>query len=320
MRFTADRCGWSCAARSRSVVNSTVDVIVIGAGPAGLSAALVLGRCRRRVIVIDSGEYRNATSQTMNGFLSRDGWDPAELRRVSREQLAKYPTVEVRQSTVTSADHDGRGGYIVRLASGDDLSGRVMVLASGVVDRLPDLAGADELFGRGVFQCPYCDAFEVADRRLVAYGRESEGVDLALELTTWSDDVVLCTDGTSDLSDVERDRLEANHIRIESRRIRSLVGGDRLRAVEFDDDSSLDCDALFFVSRQRQRSDLAARLGCQFTDGGAVATDEHEASCVPGLYVTGDASRDVQFAIVAAAEGAEAAAAINTALHSSELA
>lgn len=148
----------------------------------------------------------------------------------------------------------------------------------------------------------------------------STAVPLALELTTWSDDVVLCTDGTTSLSDEERQRLRANNIRVEARSVRGFVGDGRLDAIEFSDDSVLMCEALFFVSRQRQRSDLAASLGCQFTDGGTVETDEHEATNVPGLYVAGDASRDVQFAIVAAAEGAEAGAAINTALHRDELA
>ena len=131
---------------------------------------------------------------------------------------------------------------------------------------------------------------------------------------------MLCTDGPSGLSAIERERLAANDIAVDERRIARLAGADRLRAVVFRDGSSTECAALFFLTHQRQRSELAAQLGCQFTDDDAVATDEHEATCVPGLYVAGDASRDVQFAIVAAAEGAEAAAAINTALHRAELA
>ena len=312
------RNGFAYVARWGAEVTSTVDVVVVGAGPAGLSASLVLGRCRRQVVVVDSGEYRNASSQMMSGFLSRDGSDPAEVRRIARDQLSKYPTVQVRQASVIGAEA-GSDGFVVHLGGGEKLLARYLLLASGVVDGLPEVVGAEDLFGRGVFQCPYCDGYEVADRCLVAYGKGSTAVALALELTTWSDDVVLCTDDTS-VSDEERQRLTANNIRIESRSVRRLVGGDGwLDAIEFSDDFVLMCGALFFVSRQRQRSGLAASLGCQFTDSGTVDTDEHEATNVPGLYVAGDASRDVQFAIVAAAEGAEAAAAINTALHQREL-
>ena len=298
-------------------MKSTIDVVVVGAGPAGLSASLVLGRCRRQVVVIDSGDYRNASSQMMSGFLSRDGSDPAEVRRIARDQLSKYPTVQLRQSAAIAAEASS-DGFVVHLADGEELSTRYLLLASGVVDGLPEVAGAEDHFGRGVFQCPYCDGYEVADRCLVAYGKNSTAVALALELTTWSDDVVLCSDGTS-MSDEEHRRLTVNNIRVESRSVRRFVGDDQLDAIEFSDDSVLACGALFFVSRQRQRSSLAASLGCQFTDSGTVDTDEHEATNVPGLYVAGDASRDVQFAIVAAAEGAEAAAAINTALHQREL-
>lgn len=296
-----------------------VDVVVVGGGPAGLSAALILGRCRRRVVVCDSGQYRNAATPAMHGFLTRDGCDPAEVRRIGRAQLQRYPSVSIRDAPVVDAARCD-GGFTVGLAGGDVMRTRLLLLATGVVDDLPAVAGAEELLGRGVFHCPYCDGFEVAGRPLVAYGRGQDGLGMALELRGWSDQVVLCTDGPAELSPHERDRLTANGISLEERRVARVEGGDRLQAVVFADGSAYDCAALFFLTGQRQRSDLAARLGCEFTDDGSVATGEYETTCVPGLYVAGDASRRVQLAIVAAAEGAKAAFAMNTALLRTDLA
>ena len=290
-----------------------LDVVVIGGGPAGLSAAMVLGRCRRRVVVCDSAEYRNGASPAMHGFLSRDGCDPAELRRIGRDQLRSYQSVEVRDTAVVGVTRDVEG-FSVRLATGDVLHPQLVLLATGVVDAVPELPRANELYGRGVFHCPYCDGFEFADRPLVAYGRDTAAMALALELTGWSDQVLLCTDGPTEMTPVERARLAANKIATDERRISRLEGDDCLRAVVFNDGSTHECAALFFHTRQRQRSDLAARMGCTFSADGSVITDNHEASCIPGLYIAGDSSRDVQSAIVAAAEGFEAAAAMNTVL------
>ena len=130
------RDGFGYVARGGAVVRSTVDVVVVGAGPAGLSASLVLGRCRRQVVVIDSGDYRNASSQMMSGFLSRDGSDPAEVRRIARDQLSKYPTVQLRQSAAIAAEASS-DGFVVHLADGEELSTPYLLLASGVVDGLP---------------------------------------------------------------------------------------------------------------------------------------------------------------------------------------
>lgn len=300
-------------------MTASADVVVVGAGPAGLSAALVLGRCRRRVVVCDSGEYRNAATPALHGFLSRDGWDPAELRRLGREQLARYPTVEIRDAAVLDAERRDGGDFAIRLAEGEVLESRLLLLATGVVDELPAVPGAEALFGRGVFHCPYCDGYEVAERPLVAYGRGHHGIGLALELRGWSQDVRLCTDGPGGLAAADHDRLRVNRIALDERPVARLDGTDRLDAVVSADGSAHACAGLFFATGERQRSDLAARLGCEFTGYGSVATREYETTRVPGLYVAGDASRRVQLAVVAAAEGAQAAFAMNTALLRVEL-
>lgn len=290
----------------------SVEVMVVGAGPAGLSAALVLARCRRRVLVADTREYRNAASRAMHGFLSREGIDPAELRRIARDQLDGYPAV--RWTTSAAQDvYPVENGFQVDLTGGRRVHCRKLLLATGVVDELPDIPQVARLYGRGVFHCPYCDGHEVADQPLIAYGHGADGARLGLELTAWSGAVLVCTDGT-DLDERWRRRLHANGITVDTEHITGLRGADWFEAVVFADGREHPAAALFFHTRQRERSGLAARLGCTFNDEGTVATGDNEATNVPGLFVAGDASRQAQLAIVAAGEGAEAAAAIHAAL------
>ena len=296
------------------------DVVIVGAGPAGLSAALILGRCRRRVLVCDTDRPRNAAARALHGFLSRDGIPPAELRRIGREQLARYDTVQLREVEVAGGSRTVNG-FEVTLGTGERVVCRKLLLSAGVQDMLPEVAGIEQFYGRSVFHCPYCDGWEVRDRPLAVYGRGEHGTGLALELTVWSPDLVLCTDGPADLDDRDRQRLARHRISLREERIARLEGRDGiLEHVVFTDGAALARRAMFFASGQHQGSPLASQLGCEFTPKGAVRTGDYETTSVPGLYVAGDASRFVQLAIVAASEGAEAAIAINTALLREDLA
>ena len=193
------------------------DVIVVGAGPAGLSAALVLGRCRRRVLVCDTGRPRNAASQRMHGYLTRDGIPPREFLRIAREQLEQYDTVELRDAEVVAAECvDGR--FSVTLPDDERLVARKLLIATGVVDHVPEIPGFHELYGRSVFHCPYYDGWEVRDRPLAVYGRGARGFGLSLELTGWSRDLVLCTDGPSEIDAEGHLTLERNGIRVREER------------------------------------------------------------------------------------------------------
>ncbi len=289
------------------------DVIVVGAGPAGLSAALILGRCRRRVLVLDSNRPRNHASRAVHGFLTRDGIPPRELRRLAREQLAPYDTVRLAQLEVTRALPIASGFQIV-LGDGTRRRSRKLLLATGVIDETPDLEGFDEFYGKSLFHCPYCDGWESRDRAIAVYGRGKNVVGLAIKLTAWSRDLVVCTDGER-LSSRHLALLDAHGIGARPQRIARLEGRrGQLERVIFADGEALARDVMFFSTRQRQASDLAAQLGCAFTRKGAVATGEYELTDVPGVFVAGDASRLVQLAIVAASEGAQAAFAINTQL------
>lgn len=294
------------------------DAVIIGGGPAGLSAALVLGRCRRRVLLCDSGEYRNATSHGLHAFLTRDGIVPADLRRRGREEIARYG-VEAREAKVHDVGRDEES--FVSTLEGERVESRTLLIATGVVDRVPTLDGIEDLYGRSVFHCPYCDGWETRDQPLAAYGNGDKGVKLALSLLRWSRDVVLCTDGPGRLRARERARLARHGVPINEGRVARLDGEDGvLRRIVFHESEPLDRRFMFFKSGHDQRSDLAARLGCEFDDKGAVKTDSLKGTRMQGLYVLGDASEDMQLAIVAAAEGVKAGFAANEYLHDRETA
>lgn len=296
------------------------DVIIVGAGPAGLSAALLLGRCRRHVLVFDTGAYRNAASHALHSFLTRDGIAPSEFLQIGREQLSQYDSIQLCHSKVIDVAHAATKHFSVTLEDGSNVACRKLLLTTGVVDVLPSIEGIEAFYGRSVFHCPYCDGWEVRDQPLAIYGSDKHGQELALELTVWSRDLVLCTNGPATLEAKDRQRLSDNNIPIREERIAHLEGHDGiLENIVFQHGENLSRRAMFFRTEEQQRTNFAEKLGSDLTQRGAVRTDDYERTNVPGLYVAGDASRRVQLAIVAAAEGAEAAFAINTALLKEDL-
>src|SRR5215470_11970315 len=170
------------------------DVIVVGGGPAGLSAALMLGRCRRHVLLCDLRQPRNRRSRALHGYLTRDGVAPSELNNLGRRELAAYD-IELRCTGVTSARREA-DHFQVALGTGAEEAARYLLIATGVIDDLPAISGFEACYGQSIFHCPYCDGWECRDRRLAAFGRGSKAEGLALALRTWSRDVVLCTNGT----------------------------------------------------------------------------------------------------------------------------
>jgi thioredoxin reductase len=293
------------------------DVVVVGGGPAGLSAALMLGRCRRRVLVCDVGEPRNRRATALHGYLTRDGTTPAAFNDLGRQELAPYG-VEFRCIGVTGVSRDD-DHYSVALANGRVERARYLLLATGVVDDVPPINGIDACFGRSVFHCPYCDGWEWRDRKLTVLGHAVASVRLALGLRTWSGDIVLCTNGCR-LDARHKERLARNGIAVRSERVARVDhNAGMLAAIVFASGERLPRDAVFFTTGQHPQSGLALSLGCTLTHRGTVKTGNRCDTNVPRLYVAGDASRDAQFVVVAAAEGMKAAVAINSALQAEEL-
>jgi thioredoxin reductase len=301
------------------------DVVVVGAGSAGLSAALVLGRSRRRTLVLDGGEPRNAPSSGVHSFFSRDGILPAELLRIGREQLELYRSVEVRRARATGAAGED-GGFEVTLDDGSTVEARKLVLASGVVDELPETPGFRELWGRGVYHCPYCHGWEVRDRPLAVYARGEEAIERATLIRNWSRDLVVLSDGPSGLDAAGLERLASLGVPVKEARISRLASADARAEhgkdgpvrVLFEDGVEISYAGLFYMPTMRQRSGLAESLGCEFVEAGPVSVVGSDPltreTTVPGVYVAGDAGNPIHQAILAASTGASAGAFANNAL------
>jgi thioredoxin reductase len=300
MRFTPPSC------TLKRMETETHDVAIIGGGPAGLSAALVLGRARRRVVVVDAGTPRNAPAAHMQGFLSRDGMPPAELLRAARAEVRHYG-VEIVEDRVV----DATAGFALRLAGGRTVEARQVLLASGAADELPDVVGARERWGRDLLHCPYCHGWEVRDRPIGVLA----SVEHAHLLRQWTDDVILFTH-TAAVTTEERATLQARGIAVVDGTVeRLIVRDDHLRAVQLTDGRTVARDALFIRPALRAHTDTpAAALGCELLERGLVRADADGRTSVPGVWAAGNAANPRAQVITAAGEGSAVAIAINTEL------
>ena len=287
-----------------------LDVLVIGGGAAGLSAALVLGRSRRRTLVVDEGSPRNAVSPEAHSFFTRDGTPPAELLRIARDQLAPYATVELRAGRVVSTQPAG-DAFAARLADGAELRARRILLCVGVRDALPAIDGLAALWGRGVLHCPYCHGWEVRDAPLALYASGAVAMEMAPLLLQWSRDLLLCTGGAAELSADEREALMRRGVRIIDTSIVRLEGSDSLERIIFADGREERRSAIFLRPPQAVAGELVEQLGCEWTDAGHIRIGGDNQTSVPGVYAAGDATTPLQQIVVAAASGAQAAMMLN---------
>jgi thioredoxin reductase len=291
------------------------DCIVVGAGAAGLSAALVLGRARQRTLVIDAGRPSNSVAHGIGGLLGQDGRPPAEFYAAGRDELDVYPTVELRPGEAVGGERKD-GGFVLEFADGSREPARRVLLATGMEYRRPDLPGIAERWGRSVFHCPFCHGWEVRDQPLGVLDRGPTGVQRALLLRVWSDDVTLLANGPADLTAEEAERLRAAGVGIDERRVAGLRGpGSTLTAVAFADGEERRCRGLLVPVTLHQRSSLAEQLGADAADPGPVVVDALEVdpafhTSAPGLSAAGDLSGQMQSVANAVASGSSAAAMI----------
>lgn len=295
------------------MTHSSRDVVIVGGGPAGLSAALALGRARKRVLLCDSGPRRNAAAERVHNFVTRDGTPPDEFRRVAREQLAAYPNVEVRDAFVGGVS-GSKGAFRVAVGA-EVVEARRVLLCTGMVDGALDIDGFPELWGHSIFQCPYCHGWEIQDRAwgyLATAAHASHAVPFSIQLRGWARDVTLFTRGEFELSVEARAQLEAAGVRVETAPVVRLAAHERrLEGVELATGVRVPCGALFAHPPQTQVG-LVRELGLAFDEEGFVQVEPmRRETSVPGLFAAGDLTSRMQAAIAAAAAGMQAAAIIN---------
>ena len=287
------------------------DALVLGGGPAGLAAALWLARHRRRVAVVDGGEPRNLGASVTHGYLGHDPIAPDELLARGRAEVLAYPTTSFFSCRATGARPDGEGGFRVHTDEGGRLSARRLVLATGVVDELPPVAGIEEHYGESVFHCPTCDGYEARDRDVVVLGWGAQVAGTALELLDWARRVTVVTGARAFEGDERHRQALARHgVPVKELEAAELTGRrGRLQGVRLSDGTEVPCDLVFFSVAHHPRNEVARELGCRLTEEGCVHVDDQGQTSVPGVFAAGDLTPGLQVVQVAAAKGAVAGVA-----------
>lgn len=291
-----------------------IDVAIIGGGPAGLNAALVLGRARRSVVVIDEGRPRNRVTHEVHNFLTRDGISPSEFRRIAREQIGAYPNVEFAEDTAVSASGSD-GDFVVTTAQGASIRSKKLLLALGMKDVPLDIQGLAEVYGTSAFVCPYCDGWEHRDQPTAIIASGESAMHAAKTIAGWTSTYVICTNGPDGLSESQREELRRHRVLVFDSRIGRIESIDgQVRHIVLADGTIVACEAIMFTPRLVAGSRLPLTIGCQVTETGAVLIDDIGKTNVPGVYSAGDVATRLYQAITAASMGSIAATGINSEL------
>lgn len=290
------------------------DCAVIGGGPAGLNASLVLGRSRRKTVLFDDNSPRNAVVSESHGFITRDGIDPQEFKRIGHEELAKYPDVEIQKQRVARVYKED-GLFHLEAEDGAVFQAKRIILAMGFKEILPNVERVNEFYGKSLFSCPFCDGWEMRDKALAVISDNEAASHMVKVASNWTGDLIYCTNGPQILSE-EKTLLESRGIQVYEEKIRALNGENgKLAEILFEDGSAISRDGGFITPEWTLASDIAASLGCKLNDRGGVESDAMKRTNIEGVYACGDVSlAGASQLIFAAAEGSMAAISINAAM------
>ncbi|WP_078393700.1 NAD(P)/FAD-dependent oxidoreductase [Shouchella patagoniensis] len=289
-----------------------LDCIVIGGGPAGLNAALVLGRARKNVILFDEDKPRNRVTSESHGFITRDGIEPAEFKRIAHQDLAHYPSVSLYQQRVVAVEKEGNS-FLVEAADGTHFTAKKVLLTTGLVDILPNIKGIESFYGKSLFSCPFCDGWEMRDKALVVISKSTDhAVHIAKLLTNWSDDIIVCTNGKCEVSGEDKALLAEKKITVIEDEINKLSGENgHLQTIQFVGGKEIKRDSGIVMTDLIQATDFASSLELEVNQMGGVVTDMFGRTNQVGVYSAGDHSiAGPSQLIIAAAEGNKAAVGV----------
>ena len=297
-----------------------IDCAIIGGGPAGLNAALVLGRAKRHVVMFDDNKPRNAVTQETHGFLTRDGVNPGEFRAIAHQEISRYPSVDIRNARITDVSKHENLFEVVE-DNGEVFQAKTVILATGLKETLPAIEGISDYYGKSLFNCPYCDGWELRDKPLVIIAEnEQAAFHMAPIIWNWSRDVLVCTNGHAHLTEEQKGVLQKREIQVIEDPITALVGKNgMLEQVVFATHEKRARQGGFVAPQLTQASSFGTQLGCELNAFGGAVADNFGRTTVPGVYAAGDASVVMPSQVIlAAASGSIAAAGVNTDLTQSE--
>uniref|UniRef100_UPI00403F1A7E NAD(P)/FAD-dependent oxidoreductase n=1 Tax=Paenibacillus sp. FSL R7-0313 TaxID=2954532 RepID=UPI00403F1A7E len=298
-----------------SNMNQLLDVLIIGGGPAGLNAALVLGRARKNVVVIDDETPRNWVTRETHGFVTRDGASPREFRKAAKEQIEAYPSVQFASDTATAVTGSD-GDFEVKTTHGARYRTKKILFAVGKKDLPLDINGLTEVYGKSAFVCPYCDGWELRDQSLVIIVSGDKALHMAKVISGWTERYTICTNGSDSLTDEQREELKRHNVTVFNAPIQSIDSEEGMvKQVILNDGTAIACTGVFFQPKLFTGSELPRAIGCEITESGTVIVDASGKTSVSGVYSAGDAASEMYQAITAASLGALSAVSINNELN-----
>ncbi|UOQ86591.1 NAD(P)/FAD-dependent oxidoreductase [Gracilibacillus salinarum] len=288
-----------------------LDCAVIGGGPAGLNASLVLGRAKLQTIVFDDNQARNNVTHASHGFITRDGIDPAAFKQAGLTDLAKYPNVEVKHQRIKTISR-AKDVFLLETENNESFYSKRIVLATGLKDIMPAIHSITSFYGTSIFSCPFCDGWEMRDKRLVVLAEDERAFHMAKMVFNWSQDLIVCTNGKQVVSGEQKQILTKHGIDVIEQSISEMSGEDGyLRIIHFTNGGEIDRDGGIVMTGLQQASPLAEQLGCTLDHNGGVESDEFGRTAIPGVYAAGDMKlTGPSQLIMAASEGSKVAAAI----------